>query len=238
MNISGSVGHNGRNNPADAKVVQKLLQKNGFPYLSNDGVFGPKTFEAIQAYQAKFLSQPDGVVDANGRTLRKLLAGNSQGSPSGHPQENRHLNTGRLTVSFGQVTFDAEGNDNPHSAFFSRHLHWPKRASGVTIGRGYDMGNRCKDTVYLDLTRAGVPGDQARVMSAGSRLVGASAERFVINSRNECGIITREAQASLFEFIYPQYVSRAMTVYLSKTAKFPERTAWDSLKKPIREIGS
>jgi len=236
MGISFSVGQGAKNNPNDVKLIQQLLQKNGFNNLRADGVFGPKTLDAIKSYQAKFLKHPDGVVDANGRTFRKLLAGNSQGSPSGDPQENRHLNSGRLTVSAGQVTFNAEGNDNPHSSYFSRHLHWPKGVSGVTIGRGYDMGGRTQETIFLDLTRAGVPADQAELMSQGRKLTGVTAERFVNNHRNECGIISREAQARLFELIYPNYVSRAKAVYLSKTANFPERTSWEALKKPIREI--
>ncbi|WP_233268370.1 peptidoglycan-binding protein [Pantoea sp. BAV 3049] len=230
MGISGSVGQGAKNNPADVKAVQKLLQGNGFPNLRDDGAFGPKTLDAIKSYQAKFLRQPDGVVDANGRTLRKLLAGNSQGSPSGTPQENRHLNSGRLTVSAGQVTFNAEGNDNPHSIYFSRHLHWPKGISGVTIGRGYDMGSRTQEAIFLDLTRSGVPTDQAELMSQGRKLTGSTAERFVKDHKNECGIISREAQARLFELIYPGYVSGAKAVYLSKTAKFPERTSWEALK--------
>lgn len=236
MDISYSVGQGKKNNPADVKMVQQLLQKNGFNNLQADGVFGPRTLDAIKSYQAKFLKQPDGIVDVNGRTFRKLSVGNSQGSPSGIPQENRHLNSGRLTVNAGQITFDAEGNDNPHSISFSRHIHWPKGVSGVTIGRGYDMGSRTQEAIVLDLTRSGVPADQAELMSQGRKLTGASAERFVKNNRNECGIISREAQARLFELIYPNYLSRAKTVYLNKTAKFSERTSWENLKAPIREI--
>lgn len=236
MAISGSVGQGAKNNPADVKIIQKLLQKNGYPNLRDDGAFGPKTLDAIKSYQAKFLRQPDGVVDSNGRTFRKLVAGNSQGSPSGAPQENRHLNTGRLTVNAGQVTFNAEGNDNPHNIYFSRHLHWPRGASGVTIGRGYDMGGRTQESIYLDLTRCGVPADQAELMSHGKKMTGGTAEQFVKHHRNECGVISREAQARLFELIYPRYVSSAKSVYLSKTASFPERTSWELLKAPIREI--
>jgi len=236
MNISGSVGQGGKNNPADVKAVQKLLKQNGFPQLQDDGAYGPKTLQAIKNYQSKFLNNPDGLVDPGGRTFRKLAAGNSQGAPSGIPQENRHLNSGRLTVSLGQVTFDAEGNDNPHSPSFSRHIHWPKGVSGVTIGRGYDMGGRTPDAIYHDLTRAGVPSDQAELLSHATKLTGTSAQKWVIEHKNECGIITREAQARLFELIYPGYASRGKAIYLSKTAEFPERTAWENLKAPIRDI--
>lgn len=236
MGISSSVGAGGKNSSADVKIIQKMLQQNGFPQLHADGACGPKTIQAIMSYQSKFLRQPDGVVDPRGRTFRKLSAGNSQGTPSGQPQENRHLNSGRLTVNAGQVTFNAEGNDNPHSQNFSRHIHWPLGVSGVTIGRGYDMGGRTKDTIYQDLTRAGIPADQAELMSHANKLTGSSAHKFVMEHKNECGLITREAQARLFENIYPVYVTRGKKIYLNKTAAFPERTPWESLKTPIREI--
>jgi len=52
-----------------------------------------------------------------------------------------------LTVPYGQLTFDAEGNDiedesHPLYRYFSRIAHWPGGVSGVTIGRGYDLGQR------------------------------------------------------------------------------------------------
>ncbi len=51
-----------------------------------------------------------------------------------------------LTVPKGQLTFDAEGNDVDTSMYFSRHPHVPNNrgvvigASGVTYGRGLDLG--------------------------------------------------------------------------------------------------
>ncbi|MDM5058181.1 pesticin C-terminus-like muramidase [Aeromonas rivipollensis] len=51
-----------------------------------------------------------------------------------------------LTVTKGQLTFDAEGNDVDTSMYFSRHPHVPNNrgvvigASGVTYGRGLDLG--------------------------------------------------------------------------------------------------
>jgi hypothetical protein len=39
-------------------------------------------------------------------------------------------------------TWAAEGNDNPKSPYYSRVPHWPGEKSGLTIGRGYDIGQR------------------------------------------------------------------------------------------------
>ncbi|WP_052702261.1 hypothetical protein [Marinomonas sp. S3726] len=68
-----------------------------------------------------------------------------------------------LIVSKGQLTFDVEGNDNDSSVSFSRTVHLPVRgkastsevvagASGITIGRGLDVGSRSAKEVqgYFD----------------------------------------------------------------------------------------
>ena len=62
-------------------------------------------------------------------------------------QHNDEMDTKWLTVPKGQLTFDAEGNDSEGSPFFSRKVHVPNNNnvvignSGVTIGRGLDLGN-------------------------------------------------------------------------------------------------
>ena len=63
---------------------------------------------------------------------------------------------GPLQVGEGQVTFDAEGNDDPKSIYYSRVVHWPGNdLSGVTLGRGYDMGDRSCAEVQADLAGLG-----------------------------------------------------------------------------------
>lgn len=81
--------------------------------------------------------------------------------------------TPNLKVKERQVTFDTEGNDNEATMFFSRVIHWPGNArSGVTIRRGYDMGNRTKEEVKGDMIRAGVPLKKAIALSKGAGLKG------------------------------------------------------------------
>lgn len=68
-----------------------------------------------------------------------------------------------LTVPRGQLTFDSEGDDNERGIYFSRLLHLPVQgkastsdvvagASGITIGRGLDVGSRSAKEVqgYFD----------------------------------------------------------------------------------------
>lgn len=74
----------------------------------------------------------------------------------------------------GQITFDDEGTDyitateplrQRRYPNFSRILQWPPTStSGVTPGRGYDMGNRSTGEIYpyrapiLDKNAIGDPG--------------------------------------------------------------------------------
>lgn len=118
-----------------------------------------------------------------------------------------------LIVTKGQLTFDAEGNDVENSTFFSRRIHWPGNSeSGVTIGRGYDIGSRSKEEVYRDLFGSGVPDNIASLISDGAGIKGGAASNFVLANKNST-LITRKSQHRLFEKIYPDYVLRAKSNY-------------------------
>jgi peptidoglycan hydrolase-like protein with peptidoglycan-binding domain len=70
--ITGSVGSAGMNRRADVETVQRLLNATG-TNLKADGSCGPKTIAAIRLFQSGFSRMPDGRVDPNGETLRRLV---------------------------------------------------------------------------------------------------------------------------------------------------------------------
>jgi peptidoglycan hydrolase-like protein with peptidoglycan-binding domain len=77
MAIVAPVGPQRPNRAADVRTVQMLLNRSGSSGatpLRVDGVFGPRTADAIARYQTRSLrlSRPDGVVDPNGPTLNRL----------------------------------------------------------------------------------------------------------------------------------------------------------------------
>lgn len=92
MAIGASVGKGGINELADVIVVQHLL--NGWltatrqPLVPTTGVCGPLTIEAIQAFQTRMLgaTNPDGRIDVNGGTWKKLIAGNAAPTPAPAPR--------------------------------------------------------------------------------------------------------------------------------------------------------
>ncbi len=141
-----------------------------------------------------------------------------------------------LQVDRGQVTFDAEGNDDPDSIYFSRRLHWPGGASGVTIGRGYDMRYRTQEQVLEDLLNAGVDRATAEIMSQGAGLSGDAAQDFVRDNGELT--ISREAQQALFEVVYADYEDMTQSLVCKWTGSSGDAcsTLWDGLDPAIQTI--
>jgi len=76
--LIASVGNNGKNQPSDVTLIQKLLNDNKITGeitpLKIDGKIGDKTIKRIEVFQKRivFMSLPDGRVDPNGKTFKKL----------------------------------------------------------------------------------------------------------------------------------------------------------------------
>ncbi len=146
------------------------------------------------------------------------------------------------TIERGQVTFNAEGNDNPRSPFFSRALHWPEERSGVTIGRGYDLRDRSANQIVNDLTASGVPLMQARRIAAGAGLSGQDAQAFVRANRASIGTISHLQQNNLFNRIYPEYEVLARQDYQAYIAENRTRAprsgwpTWNQLDGRVRDV--
>jgi len=91
MCISQPLGRNGTANRDNATTVQILLNLNldkliGTGLLTEDGSAGPTTIGAIEEFQRRVvgLKTPDGRVDPNGSTLRKLREGMAIGFTEWH----------------------------------------------------------------------------------------------------------------------------------------------------------
>jgi type VI secretion system secreted protein VgrG len=148
-----------------------------------------------------------------------------------------NINAQPPTITQGKVTFDAEGNNSPASGYYSRVIHWPgNKLSGVTLGRGYDMGSRSESEIYNDMRMAGLEQDQAEKISKAAGLKGSAAEKFVHEQKDQIGEITQDQQMSLFINSYPTYVSRTIDNYNKWTLGEAERVEWQHLAQPIKDI--
>src|SRR5277367_3374272 len=79
--ISQSVGKGGINIRQDVVTVQQLLKNAGLNPGAADGICGPKTIATILQYQRQFLPSPDGRIDPNGTTWKRLANGAAPGPP-------------------------------------------------------------------------------------------------------------------------------------------------------------
>ncbi|SDR76265.1 hypothetical protein [Pseudomonas oryzae] len=140
-------------------------------------------------------------------------------------------------IKEGQITFDAEGNNIPSSPFFSRVIHWPgNELSGVTLGRGYDMGFRSDSEIYNHMKSAGLKHDQAAKIAQAHGKKGTVAQKFVKDYKTSIGEITTEQEIILFNIIYPDYVERTVKNYNHWTASELGRTEWRALDQVIRDV--
>lgn len=138
------------------------------------------------------------------------------------------------TVERGQFTYDSEGHDS--GPWNSRVLHWPEGASGVTIGRGYDMKHRTRAQVTRDLIDVGINREQAERIALGAGLTSNRAREFVRDNKDGVGEITSSQQVRLFNKVYSTYEQTAKRVYQRHAANETGYTQWDSLSPDIRDI--
>lgn len=141
-------------------------------------------------------------------------------------------------VPVGQLTFDAEGNEG--GPYHSRRATWPEDKGGdpgVTIGRGYDMGQRSQKAVLTDLLAAGVPKADAQTLSAGARKTGDAAKQFVHQANVAKIQISPQAQKVLFIKTYNYYVEEVKFIFnKADTVALYGKADWESLHPRIRDV--
>jgi len=80
-NLSGSVGQGGKNLAADVTMVQTLLRGRGFE-PGTAGVCDAATIAAIRAFQAGFMTSPDGLIEPGHRSWQHLQGENIGATPA------------------------------------------------------------------------------------------------------------------------------------------------------------
>lgn len=73
IQITASVGRGGTNGKTDVKAIQSALNA-VYPalLLDVDGICGTKTIRRIEKFQKRFMNNPDGRIDPDGSTLKRL----------------------------------------------------------------------------------------------------------------------------------------------------------------------
>jgi hypothetical protein len=79
--ITASVGQGGVNHKRDVMAVQKRLAERGLHPGAPDGVMGPHTVAAIDAFQSSFMPHPDGLIEPGKATEHQLFFENGPVQP-------------------------------------------------------------------------------------------------------------------------------------------------------------
>lgn len=241
--LFSSVGTCGANQPPEVKKLQQMIVHAGYPLatgrrLDINGNCDPQTIEAIRWYQRLLNLSPSGIVSPLDSWFLTALAKMSTPLP-------RVRTPGSLHVRQGQITFDAEGHDyitaippfrSHRTPYFSRILQWPGGNSGVTLGRGYDMGSRSRGEVFATLRRAGIEEYQAVICSKAAGLKGNQAKQFVAVFGPMVGEITHQQQISLFGIAYQKKLSEAKSSYYRHTETNKDAPQWEELDTKIRDV--
>lgn len=245
LRLQSSVGVCGVNYADDVKALQELMMKAGYQTatgrsLKVDGICNNETKEAIIWYQRLLTLSRSGLVQPLDQWFIEALKNASQ------PEWRPRITSGPLHVREAQFTFDNEGTDyitatdpfRPHPYhWFSRILHWPhSAASGVTLGRGYDMGNRSAGEIFATLRQAGIEEYKAILASKAAFLKGREAASFVKVYGPLFGEITHQQQLRLFEIAIQFYISEAKRIFNGRKARMMSAISWEKMRVRLKDI--
>lgn len=243
---TGSIGQCGSNNPEDIRQLQKMMIEAGYNHIHGNhlrvsGHCDSETSAAIIWHQRLLNMSPSGLVHPQETWFFTMFS--EAISPHWRP---RHF-SGPLRVNEGQLTFDAEGLDYITAAepfrqpknmkYFSRILQFPPSVnSGVTLGRGYDMGERSSSEILSDLRQAGIEEYKAVICSKAAYLKHHSAVRFVKEYGPLVGEITYQQQIRLFVIAYRAKKQYAKGVYSRHLQGIESPLSWDKIDIKIRDV--
>lgn len=244
--LISSVGDCGANDPKEVQKIQQKLIDAGYVVatgrsINPNGRCDVDTLEAIRWSQRLLHLTPTGLINPTDIWFMQALE--EVTTPNWRPKNV----SGSLHVSIGQITFDAEGTDyitavapfrQQKYPFFSRILHWPPvGGSGVTLGRGYDMGNRSAGEILSTLMLAGIEEYKAQICAKAAGLKNREADQFVKVYGPFVGEITHQQQIRLFEIAYREKIEYGKGVYSRHVEKLKivKAVQWNSLDKVIRD---
>jgi peptidoglycan hydrolase-like protein with peptidoglycan-binding domain len=247
----------------DVKRIQQALLKMDFNLglAKDDSDFGLKTETAVKLFQENYqatnnthaaysLDNQNGVVD------QYTLLGLDEALMEGGKYIDDEMDERLLTVPKGSLTFDSEGDDTEGSAYFTRIAHVPNRNgevignSGITMGRGLDIGSRTASEVASIFDSAA---QYARPISdalltwlkqgAGKKKQTAYEHWKTLDAQVPADdqTITRKMQHYLFQEIYAEYVEKTKNLTTKADVSkiyFGEgkQVDWDALPENVKGV--
>lgn len=229
--LTGSVGHKGVNRANDVRLAIALLntyaRRNRLTEVTMATEVSDPLLTLIESFQKERqkATKPDRQIGVNGATFKGLVA----------ELKASFVPRGLTKPTAGVLTWDAEGQEG--GPYHSRILHVPSSASGLTIGRGYDMKMRSAAAISADLTWAGLTVVEAQKVSLAAGKSGTAAARFVIDSDLLDFEISPQVQLKLFTKVYADYEAQVKTICAkSDTVKAYGKVDWDKLHEGIKTM--
>ncbi|MBI3273064.1 MAG: hypothetical protein HYZ53_29005 [Planctomycetes bacterium] len=154
--------------------------------------------------------------DAGQRTLTALT------HPNPYSEEFARDGLGPdFQVERGQLSFDAEGTEG--GPYHSRRAHLPPGNSGVTIGRGFDLGQHTNRQIRAALLAAGLSESDVRKFAEAAGKRGSAARAWLRENAGRLRELTPAQQKKLFELTYAEM--EADVARLSDNAAFDAKLA-------------
>lgn len=142
----------------------------------------------------------------------------------------------KADVQSNDLTWRSEGKET--KKYFSRLPSVPPGGnSGITIGRGYDMGSRTAKSVKNDLTAAGFDPASIDLLAGGAGLKGSNATKYLNDNNLRTSVcITPLQQENLFTISMKFYVSDTKRLYTKWVHKDHNATPWDNLDQKTKDL--
>ncbi|WP_225984677.1 glycoside hydrolase family protein [Noviherbaspirillum aerium] len=183
-------------------VVRGFQRRKG---MLPDGIAGPKTFGALGLFASighplhrARPSNDDAIRNIGGSVIHSSSAAKILPVPQGISRPSSALCTSHQGLSF------IYGHEA--LAEVSNRLHWPRGASGVTLGPGYDMKERSAASVAADMQAIGLAASVARQIANAAGLANQAAAKFV-EDHGSLVKLNRMQEMQLLRHVIPRYES-------------------------------
>jgi len=212
--IQSSVGSNAVNFPADALVIQELLNMiapsmgGPAPALEIDGIVGPETIAAISQFQTRQLGFSDGRVDPNGQTLQKLNMLSSISPPASLPtpvqQAENDKPQSALWLSAGLVAF--------------QNAYWWSQNGPPAIGTPYWSLVNLALATHFKFLEVSTPGDNlARMYDNACKVTGVLARSYLVFQNSDPAQAAADRALDKWGNPYPAYTFYQRKICFSNT---------------------
>ncbi|TDO99758.1 pesticin C-terminus-like muramidase [Marinomonas balearica] len=254
----------GSKRKGDVKRIQRALIAMNFDLgrAGVDGDFGPTTQKRVEDFQKTFkethtIHLDYQIGESNGTVNRGTLLGLDEALVGEWKNNDDEMDMKWLTVPKGALTFDSEGDDIEGSIYFTRVAHVPNNNgkvidnSGITIGRGLDIGCRDANEVAQLFAAAAKNAEPISdkllnwLKGGAGKKKNAAYDYWLTLDKNvpkDEQTITRKMQHYLFLEIYADYQKKAKHLttkadvckeYLGDEKK---KVDWDALPQNVKDV--